>query len=70
MVESDTWEGRENLENTKEVVKEFKKEYRRDIEEINWQKREKETFRRDELPGRFMARKLFGWSDKQYDQEY
>jgi len=70
MVESDTWEGRENLENTKEVVKEFKKEYRRDIEEINWQKREKGIFRRDELPGRFMARKLFGWSDKQYDQEY
>ena len=70
MVESDTWEGRENLENTKEVVKEFKKEYQRDIEEINWQKREKGTFRRDELPGRFMARKLFGWSDKQYDQEY
>jgi len=27
MVESDTWEGIENLENTKGVVKEFKKEY-------------------------------------------
>ena len=33
--ESDTWEGRENLENVKEVVKEFEKEYWRDIEEIN-----------------------------------
>jgi len=27
-------------------------------------------FRRGELPGRFTARKLFGWSDKRYDQEY
>jgi len=26
-VESDTWEGRENLGNAKEVIKEFKKEY-------------------------------------------
>ena len=25
--ESDTWEGRENLKNTKEVIKEFEKEY-------------------------------------------
>jgi len=27
-------------------------------------------FRREELLGRFMARKLFGWSDKRYNQEY
>jgi len=27
MVKSDTWEGRENLENVKEVIKEFEKEY-------------------------------------------
>ena len=32
--ESDTWEGRENLENAKEAVEEFKKEYRRDIEDV------------------------------------
>jgi len=29
------------------------------MEEINWQEREKGTFRRGELPGRFIARKLF-----------
>jgi len=28
------------------------------------------TFRRGELPGRFTAIKLFGWSDKRYNQEY
>jgi len=27
MAESDTWEEKENLENAKEVVEEFKKEY-------------------------------------------
>jgi len=27
MVEFNTWEGRENLENTKEAVKEFEREY-------------------------------------------
>jgi len=28
------------------------------------------TFKRGELPERFMAKKLFRWSDKRYDQEY
>jgi len=69
-VESDTWEGRENLKNAKKAIKEFKKEYRQDIEDIARQECEKGTFRRGELPGRFTARKLFGWSDKRYDQEY
>jgi len=31
---------------------------------------EKGVYNRGELPGRFMARKLFRWSDKRYDQEY
>jgi len=34
MVESDTWEGRENLENVKEVVEEYKKEYQQDMEDV------------------------------------
>ena len=33
-VESDTWEGKENLENIKEVIEEFEKEYQQDIEDI------------------------------------
>jgi len=27
-------------------------------------------FRREELPERFMAKKLFGWTDKRYNKEY
>jgi len=43
--ESDTWEGRENLENAKEAIEEFEKEYRRDMEDVARQEREEETFR-------------------------
>ena len=65
--ESDTWEGRENLKNAKEVIKEFEKEYRQDVAR---QEHEEETFKRGEFPGRFTARTLYRWSDKRYDQEY
>jgi len=70
IVESDTWEKRENLENMKEAIEEFEKEYQQDMEDIAKQEYEKETFRRGELPRQFTARKLFGWSDKSYNQEY
>jgi len=35
MAESDTWEERENLENAKEAIEEYKKEYQQDIEKVN-----------------------------------
>ena len=68
--ESDTWEGKENLENAKEAVEEFEREYQQDMKDVRKQKREEGTFRRGELPGRFMVRKLFGWSDKRYNKKY
>ena len=40
------------------------------MEDVRQQEREEGTFRRGELPGQFTAKKLFGWSDKQYDREY
>jgi len=67
---SDTWEGRENLRNVKEAIEEFEKEYRRDTEDVARQEREEGMFQRRELLGRFTAKKLYGWSDKRYDQEY
>jgi len=59
-VESDTWEGRENLKNIKEAIKEFEREYWRDIEDVARQEHKEGTFRRGELSGKFTARKLFG----------
>jgi len=40
------------------------------MEDVVRQEHEKGTFRREELPGRFTARKLFRWLDKRYNQEY
>jgi len=34
------------------------------------QEQEKGIFKREELLGRFMTKRLFGWSDKRYDEEY
>ena len=34
MAEEDTWESRENLENAKELVEEFEREYREENEEL------------------------------------
>jgi len=40
------------------------------MKDVARQECEERMFRREELPGRFTVRKLFGWSDKRYDQEY
>jgi len=34
MAEKDTWENRENLENTKELVKEFERKYGKEVEKL------------------------------------
>ena len=70
MAESDTWKGRENLKNAKEAIEEFEKEYQWDMEDVARQEHEEGMFQRRELPGRFTAKKLYDWSNKQYDQEY
>jgi len=44
MAESDTWEGKENLENAKKAIEEYEREYRRDIEDIRRQEKEEGTF--------------------------
>ena len=40
------------------------------MEDIRYQEKEERMFRRGELPGRFIAKKLFGQLDKRYDEEY
>ena len=59
MAESDTWEGRENLENAKEAIEEYEKEYWQDMEDIRQQEEEEGIFRREELPEQFTVKKLF-----------
>jgi len=40
------------------------------MKNVRKQKKEKEIFKREELPEQFTARKLFGWLDKRYNKEY
>jgi len=65
MVELDTWEGKENLENAKEVIEEYEREYRRDIEDVRRQEKEEEIF----LPEREATKKVYSkkiiWVDRQ-----
>ena len=71
MVEHDTWEKGEDLENTKEVLREF--EGRVDAEVRRQEKIdrvEEQNFRRGELPGRFITRMLYGWDNGKFEEEY
>ena len=70
MVEKDIWEGRENLKNAKELVEEFEREYREEAEEIRRQeKKDNEKVFSRELLGRFIAKVLWGWSNKEYKRQ-
>ena len=68
-VEGDIWEKRENLKNAEEALADFegKMEIRKQekIEEA-----EDRDFRRGELPGKFMAKMLYGWDDRKFEDEY
>ena len=61
MVEEDTWESRENLENAKELVEEFERIYGEEVEELRQQEQEEEEKKfRQELPREFIAKLLYG----------
>jgi len=71
MAEGDIWERKENLKNSEEALKEFK---RRMIMEIRRQEKiniaKERDFRRKELPEKFTARMLYGWDDGKFEKEY
>ena len=69
MAEEDTWENKENLENAGDLLQEFEEEYGRDDREVRKQKRtnKERDYWREGLPGRYTARRLFGWLDGEYD---
>ena len=70
MAEEDTWEDRENLGNTKELVEDFEREYGKEVEELRRQEQEeKEKEFSRELPREFTARILYGWGRKRYEKE-
>jgi len=64
-VEDDTWEKKEDLENAKEFVDEFKVRLNVEVRRQEW-----EEYKRSELPGRYTARLLYGWDDGKFEVEY
>ena len=69
-MEEDTWESRKNLENANELVKEFEREYREEVEELRQQEQEEEEKKFSwELPRELMAKLLYSWERKRYEKE-
>ena len=70
-VEGDTWERRENLKNVEKLIEEFEK----GGIEVRWQekierKKEVDKYRRMELPGKYTAKLLYGWDNREFKEEY
>jgi len=63
IVEEDTWEKKENLKNTKELIEEYEDIYKEST------RRARED-QRGELPGRYTAKLLYGWDDGKFKEEY
>jgi len=76
--EENMWEGLENLKNAGRKIEEFEKgRFEEEIQRIRVKKEkemklnpEAEKFKREELPGRYTAKLLYGWDDKNFDEEY
>jgi len=66
MAEGDTWERRENLKNTEELIEEFEK----GGVEVRRQEGEVEKYRRMELLGKYTAKLLYGWDNRKFEKEY
>jgi len=64
------WESRENLENAKELVKKFEREYREEVEKLRQQELEEEEKEfSHELPREFTAKLLYRWRRRRYEKE-
>ena len=64
--EGDTWEKKENLKNAEELIEEFERGeivVRREVEEEG-------EYKRMELPGKYMAKLLYGWDNRRFEEEY
>jgi len=54
------------------LLKKFEKEYGRNNQEVRRQEKQENDgdYCRGEFPGQYTARKLFGWSDGEYNRKY
>jgi len=72
------WEGLENLKNAMKKVEELeKRRFDEEIQKIQVRKGKEmklnpkaEEFKKDKLPGKYMAKLLYGWDNKKFEKEY
>jgi len=65
--EEDTWEKADNLENTQEALRDYKRGYEEAARRI---REEDSTYSRSELPDRYIAKLLYSWDDGRFKKEY
>ena len=71
MVEHNSWEKEEDLENTKELVVEFEGRMNTEVrkqEKLDWA--EEKDFRRRELPEKYIARILYEQDNRKFENKY
>ena len=71
IAEHDTWKRRKALGNAREALEEFKGRMNAEVrrqEKLDMAK--EKDFRRGELPGKFMAKMLYGWNNGKFEEEY
>jgi len=64
--EGDTWERKENLKNTEELIEEFE----RGEVVVRQQVEEEGEYKRMELPGKYTVKLLYGWDNQRFEKEY
>jgi len=72
------WEGLENLKNAMKKVEELeKRRFDEEIQKIQVRKGKEmklnpkaKEFKKDKLPGKYMAKLLYGWDNKKFEKEY
>jgi len=71
-VENNMWKKKEDLRNAKELVDDFEGRLGAEVrQQVGIEKKvEKEEYRRIELPGKYMAKLLYGWNDRKFEDEY
>ena len=74
--EEDTWEGLENLGDAVDLVEKFEKEIREEeIRRVQMRKQkllnpETEVFKRSKLLEKYIAKILFEWDDRKFEDKY
>ena len=68
MAEEDTWERKENLGNAQKALRDYERGYEETARRIR--EDEDGTYSRSKLPGRYMAKLLYGWDNRKFEREY